>query len=221
VALRVLPLAAFLWLGAALAPGTLRPFRIAAAVTLAGGALLSLKRGSYVYYYWEAAVACAPLACVAVATLQGRRRIALGLAAGAMLAVSAAQLAPPGRFSRVDLLSDAQERSGRERAAFVTGLPAPVLSEDRLLALPWYGGQGAAAPVLDPILMSAPLARELLGDGPLPAVRAGTYRSVLVRDGDRFGLASAAIEAGLLPAPLPDAFTGYRLFLATDGASTP
>jgi hypothetical protein len=192
----------------------LRWLRRSAAVALGGAMLLSLKQGSYVYYYWEAFVALSTLTAVALARgSAGRGGVAL---AAVLLVVSGAQLAAPGRWSRVDLLSDEAAATRRERIAFVETLPAPFFSEDRLLALPWYA-PGGDVYVMDPVLYRAPGVSELVGDGIAGRIRARSFASVLVTPQDRFGLAEAARGAGMVEASVPACLEGFRLWVRPPG----
>jgi hypothetical protein len=177
-----------------------------AAVSFAGACVLSLRQGAYVYYFWEAIVAGGTLACVALADPPGARglRAATAAALAVTLGASAAQLAAPGKTSRVDLLTAERAATVRERIDAVRSLPAPRFCEDRLLALPWYGGGGdPRAPVLDPNLEKSPRITRLTGEGVGGRIRRGDFACVVLDSRDRFGFVGDAEAAGLRRIEMP------------------
>jgi hypothetical protein len=188
------------------APHLVRWLARCAAVSFAGACALSLKQGSYVYYFWEAMIACGVLLCAALAA-PARGRLFRAACAGGLavtLASSAVQLAAPGRTSRIDLLTDAQAAALRERIRAVRELPVPLFCEDRLLALPWYGGRGdPAAQIFDPNLGKAARIGEFVGEGVGGRLRRGEFASAVLGGRDRFGFVADADAAGMRRADVP------------------
>lgn len=177
-----------------------------AAVSFAGACALSLRQGAYVYYFWEALVACGILVCVAFAApAPGRLFRAVRVAAlAATFVASAVQLAAPGRTSRIDLLTDDEAAAVRQRIRAVRELPEPRLCEARVLALPWYGGGGdPGSIVLDPNLVKAPRIGSLVGEGVAGRIRRGEFASVVLDERDRFGFLEDAAAAGMHPVDAP------------------
>lgn len=133
--------------------------------TAVGGALLCLRSGSDVNYFFEAGMVAAIAALPsAILLFESSRRAShwyFSLASLVLTAVCCLQLAvflAPGDrqkmptrlsflgtsdFGRLRLLTEAQERQRRAAAGILASAPKPVLVLDDIFSLPWHSTNGA------------------------------------------------------------------------------